>query len=96
MICLEASEMEEGGGGKGRRGGGRREVKAWGDNLCVEVRTPRKVFALSSVYVVYICIYIYYTYTYPTFSDFVNPDDCIRKITSKSIRLKSVFNQKKI
>ena len=32
----------------------------------------------------------------PNFNDFVNSDDCIGKITSKSIRLKSVFIQKNI
>ena len=30
----------------------------------------------------------------PKFSDFVNSDDCMGKITSKSIRLQRVFSQK--
>ena len=32
----------------------------------------------------------------PEFSDFINSDDCIGKITSKSIKLFPVFIQKKI
>ena len=31
---------------------------------------------------------------HPKFRDFINFDDCIRKITSKSIRLYTVFNKK--
>ena len=31
----------------------------------------------------------------PKFSDFINSDDCMGKITSKSVRLYPVFNQKK-
>ena len=33
---------------------------------------------------------------FPMFSKFINSDDCIGKITSKSIRLEPVFIQKKI